>query len=157
MSDEDKVEQAVETDGAAEPVAAPSKGAGARLKVLLGLLVLCVVGAVGLKVQGSMAARSLAPFAEQKLQEFVKTAAQGEEYASDYTADREFGLYGKLLGKVSVYIKTAKPEGAQYAAVDYIYTRGATGEWEFKESGGSSGAQCERDAVKAFARKGSSK
>jgi len=159
MSEEEKIGEVKDADQTAAPAAVPATrpGMSIRLKVLLGLLVVTVIGYAALKAHGMILARSLAPFADERLAEISKGAVPGEEYAADVSADREFGLYGELLGKVAVYIKTTGAKGEEYAEVDYIYGRDDKGAWQFRESGGCSDSQCRVSAIKAFAKKGAAK
>ena len=151
-----QTEEVVKVDDAA-PVAAAKRGLSIRLKILLVVLILTVVAAAAFKVQGMILARSLAPFEAQRLSEFTNSPTKGEEYASDVSADREFGLYGDMLGRVAIYIKSTGAEGDNYAEVDYVYTRDESGGWKFKESGGCADSQCRINALRAFAKKGASK
>jgi hypothetical protein len=151
-----QTEEAAKVDGAA-PVAAAKRGLSIRLKILLVALILTVIVAIGFKVQGMILARSLAPFEAQRLSEFTNSPNVGEEYASDVSAEREFGLYGEMLGRVAIFVKSTDPQGDKYAEVDYMYTRDESGGWKFKESGGCADAQCRINALRAFAKKGASK
>ncbi|MBI5092697.1 MAG: hypothetical protein HZB26_09680 [Candidatus Hydrogenedentes bacterium] len=137
-------------EAAATPAAVAKSGSNLRLKILLGLLLLCVIDVAYEKVWGNMLARSLKPFAEEKMAEFSKNpGGLKEEYASGVSAAREYVMFGERLGKVSIYIRSSDEGGEHYSEVDYFYEKDGSG-WKFKESGGCDESQCRPEAMRAF-------
>lgn len=153
MSEEAKVELQDNAPAQAEESAvAKTGGSTLRLKILVGLLILCVADVAWEKMRGNALAASLQPFADKQLAEYNKTSEYNgvkEEYASAVYAGREYVMYGEMLGTVAIYIKKTDPSGEHFTEVDFVYTRDGN-DWKFRDSGGCDEQNCRAVAMKAF-------
>lgn len=126
-----------------------------RMKVLLGLMAVSLAGLAADRIQAAVLARSLRVVAKQRILEQEINdpwLATTRNITATVTAAREYVLFGRPIGKVSLFLREKNPMSGhfQYEEVDYFYAKGARG-WKFEESAGCADDECQRLGTRAFA------
>lgn len=103
--------------------------------------------------------RHLWVLADEKVQEFRAGPARGGKTIGDaditatISGGREYALYGRGIGKVTVFIRTPAPDGSsEYSSIEFYYQLDNDGQWVNTESAICADSECRVAALKAFKR-----
>ena len=149
MTDDKAIDaKAVETSGQDnEESKTPRELIPLRLKILLGLLSIMGFTFIVNTTHIHALENELRVIASTKEAELI-SGEPNAETAVLVTASKEYVVYGKVNGKIEVFVKTARG-GDRLTGVDYFLSRDDD-EWTQTESGMCAAEECQIRGAKAF-------
>lgn len=124
-----------------------------RSKFLLGVLGLVAATWVASYFQDGVLAGELEEIAKEKMEYLQRGEPVTLEMSPVVTASRQYLLFGKTTGKISIYTRTpGHGEDDHLGGVDFFMER-AGGEWVEVESAHCSAEECQTLGRSAFAKR----